>query len=491
MRTFGCGSKVKTLALWKPRSGAARRANDTRLGGSKRSSLPPFDPCRRVVVADAQTATTPGGSPHRPFTLKHARNKKEESSRIQLPTARGQGSSFAEVLGKVDQTGPKVSFAPRFPLAQGALALVLFLVIIPTQGWAEARMLTNDWSFNLTYPSDSSPAIADDGTIYLGVWNGDLRAFLPDGSPKWVFHTGREIKSSPAIGSNGTVYFGSRDRKLYAVAPDGKKKWDFKTGAWVDSSPAIGLDGTIYFGSWDKSFYAVKPDGSERWRYQTGAEITSSAAINSEGIIYFGSHDGKFFAMRPNGHPAWAYDTGGAIISSPALGEDQTAYFSSTDGFFYAVDARGSLKWRLKTGGITESSPVIGQDGTIYVGVNCALWAISPDGKKQWDLHGTQLIEAAPLALQDGTVCFVSRLGILLNLSGPNQFTQFNWFFAQNWYGSMSPVVGPDGKIYTAGNVVGTGILLYALPTNAKLASSSWPRFRGDAQGTGRPNRPN
>jgi outer membrane protein assembly factor BamB len=400
-------------------------------------------------------------------------------------------SKFGQVSQKLEQRSSKISFRQNFLLPQAALILSLTFALAPANGWAEIRTLTNQWSFVLRYPSDSSPAIGDDGTIYLGVWNGELRAFLPDGSPKWVFNAEREIKSSPAIGSDGTIYFGSRDRKFYAVAPNGRRKWEFKTGAWIDSSPAIGLDGTIYFGSWDKSFYALKPDGSERWQFRTGGEIVSSAAINSEGIIYFGSHDRKFYAMRPDGHPAWVYDTGGPIVSSPAISADATAYISSTDGYFYALDVQGSLRWRLKTGGITESSPVIGGDGTIYVGVNGTLWALSPDGKKRWELgDNLQLVDAAPLALQDGTVCFVSQLGILLNLGGPNP-NQFNWVFYQNWYGSVSPAIGRDGKIYTLGNVVGTGVLLYALPTNYKLADSSWPRFRGDAQGTGRASRSN
>lgn len=409
---------------------------------------------------------------------------------IHLQTLAIDVTKFTQVSRKPAQRYLEINVRQTLPVAQAALLLQLILTMVPNTGWAEMRTLTNQWSFVLRYPSDSSPAIGDDGTIYLGVWTGDLRAFLPDGSPKWVFNAGSEIKSSPAIGSDGTVYFGSRDHKLYAVGPDGKKKWDFKTGAWVDSSPAIGVDGTIYFGSWDKSFYALKPDGSERWQFRTGGEIVSSAAINSQGNIYFGSHDRKFYSMQPDGRPAWVYDTGGPIISSPAINADATVYFSSTDGFFYALDAQGALKWRLKTGGITESSPVMGGDGTIYAGVNRALWAISPDGKKLWEHADTQLIDAAPLALQDGTVCFVSQLGILLNLGGPNP-NQFNWVFHQNWYGSMSPAVGRDGKIYTSGNIVGVGTLLYALPTDYKLANSSWPRFRGDAHGTGRTSRSN
>ena len=38
---------------------------------------------------------------------------------------------------------------------------------------------------------------------------------------------GLEIKSSPAIADDGTIYFGSRDRKFYAVTSDGKTEMDF------------------------------------------------------------------------------------------------------------------------------------------------------------------------------------------------------------------------------------------------------------------------
>ena len=366
-------------------------------------------------------------------------------------------------------------------------SLCLACTMIPFAGSAETRVLTNAWSFVIRDPCDSSPAIGADGTIYFGVFNGDFRAVSPDGSPKWVFHAGLEIKSSPAIGSDGTLYFGSRDRKLYAVSPDGKRKWEYKTGAWIDSSPAIDVDGTIYFGSWDKNFYALKPDGSKKWLFQTGGEIVSSPAIGADGRIYFGSHDQNFYALSRDGQKVWAFAAGGPIVSSAAIDNDGTIYFSSVDGFFYSLSAQGALNWKLKTGGITESSPVIGQDGTIYVGVNKALWAISGDGKKKWEQpYGSELIDAAPLALADNTVCFVSRLGVLINLGAPNEFL---WSYDQNWWGTVSPAIGRDGKIYTMGNIIGTGILLYALQTDVRLAESPWPRFRADEHNTGRQNK--
>ena len=381
--------------------------------------------------------------------------------------------------------------AKRLVCSASALSLTgaslwLTCAMIPFAGSvAEARVLSTAWSFMIHAPCDSSPAIGDDGTIYFGVFNGDFRAFSPDGSPKWVFHAGLEIKSSPAIGSDGTLYFGCRDRKLYAISPDGKRKWDYKTGAWIDSSPAIDADGTIYFGSWDKNFYALKPDGSKKWLFQTGGEIVSSPAIGADGRIYFGSHDRNFYAISRDGQKVWAFATGGPIISSAAIDSDGTVYFTAVDGFFYSLSAQGALNWRLKTGGITEASPVIGQDRTIYVGVNKALWAISADGKKKWEqIYGSASIDAAPLALADNTVCFVSRQGILINLGAPNEF---QWSYDENWCGTICPAIGLDGRIYTVG--LGTGFFVCALETQVKLAQSAWPRFRADDHNTGRQNK--
>lgn len=113
----------------------------------------------------------------------------------------------------------------QFAKLTSQIAAVLWLSALTAQASGETRALTNEWSFLLPHYTESSPAIGTDGTIYIGVWNGDFRAFQPDGSPKWVFHADREIASSPAVGIDGTVYFGSRDRKLHALGPDGKSKW--------------------------------------------------------------------------------------------------------------------------------------------------------------------------------------------------------------------------------------------------------------------------
>jgi outer membrane protein assembly factor BamB len=358
-------------------------------------------------------------------------------------------------------------------------SLLLCLILFPglRASGAEWVYMTNSWELHLGSKSDSSLAIAPDGTIYFGTFDGKLWAVTPKGQKRWIFQARLEIKSSPAIGADGTIYFGSRDRHLYALTPGGRKKWSFPTGAWVDASPAIGLDGTIYCGSCDHVFYALNPDGSSKWQFKTENQIVSSAAVGTNGTIYFGSYDKRLYALRPDGKKIWDYATGGPIISSPALDGDGSVYFSSIDGFLYRIRPGGTLQWRLKTGGITESSPVIGIDGTVYIGVNNGMWAVSAEGKKLWDRTAEKFVESTPLVLDDGSVCFVSRFGHVLDVDGAGTS---KWLAYVYEYGHGSSSISSGGTIY-----VFQGSELLALKTTVPLGKSSWPKFRCNLQNTG------
>ncbi|MDH7480498.1 MAG: PQQ-binding-like beta-propeller repeat protein [Armatimonadota bacterium] len=256
----------------------------------------------------------------------------------------------------------------------------------------------------------SSPAIAADGTVYVGSTNDMLYAVNPNGTVKWSYLTGGDVTSSPAIGPDGTVYVGSRDGKLYAINPNGTLKWAAQCGTSVHtSSPAVGPDGTIYVGSYDKNLYAINPDGSEKWRFPTGAEVLSSPAITADGnTIYFSSWDRKLYAVNKNGTLLWTFPIAlksGSTSSSPAIAPDGTIYIGSNYGTLHAISSVGTEIWRFETGSDIRSSPAVSADGTIYFGTwDGYLYALNPNGTLKWRFLAKSGIYASPAISADGTV---------------------------------------------------------------------------------------
>lgn len=280
---------------------------------------------------------------------------------------------------------------------------------------------TEKWSFANQTTCQSAPAIAGNGTIYVGSTDHKLYAMTPDGIELWSFTTTGQLQTSPVIGVDGTIYIGSSDPyyytsgRLHAINPDGSLKWSSgKIGAISRSSPAIGYDGTIYVGSINGKLYAFNPNGTQKWVFTTGLYIYSAPAIATDGTIYVGSYDRKLYAVNPNGTEKWSFVTGDNIYSSPAIGADGIIYVGSRDGKLYAVNPDGTEKWSFVTTGFVYSSPAIGADGTIYVGSNNGkLYAISPDGTERWSFTTGDQIDSSPAIGPDGTIYVGSRDGNL------------------------------------------------------------------------------
>ena len=304
------------------------------------------------------------------------------------------------------------------------------------------------WKFE-TYNSISSsgPAIASDGTVYIGSEDYNLYAINPDGTLKWKYNTGSYIRSSPTIDSDGTVYIATyagfftinsdgalkwsndyflgddvtsavigedgtiyigSSRGLYAFNPDdGSVKWVFSDTRFERADPSIGPDGTIYIGSYDTNYlYAINPDGTLKWKFETNYFIHSSPAIGEDGTIYVGSNDDYLYAINPDGTLKWKFETGDDIQTSPIIGEDGTIYVGSYDGYLYALNPDGTLKWNFKISWI-YNSPVIGSDGTIYVGASRYLYAINSNGTLSWKYDFSSIISYSHLALSNDSTLYV------------------------------------------------------------------------------------
>ena len=211
--------------------------------------------------------------------------------------------------------------------------------------------------------------VAGDGTIYVAA--DGLYALRPEGTLKWKYAPGStHCAGNPAIADDGTVYVGCQDHGLYAVGPDGASRWTVRVGDDIDASPAIGPDGTIYVGSDDKKLWAIAPSGMVRFSVITGGAIHSSAAIGADGTVYVGSFDGQLYAISPSGAAKWTYRAADRIASSPIVDADGAVLFGSEDDRLYALEPDGRLRWSVQLDGDVDGTPTLADDGTIFIGAD-------------------------------------------------------------------------------------------------------------------------
>ncbi len=230
-----------------------------------------------------------------------------------------------------------------------------------------------------SFPNFSSPTLDKRGQLFFGLggrqYNGPsprpiLALSSISGSLVWSNATLNLVQSSPAIGEDGTVFIGAFDKFVYALDPQtGAQKWAHLTGDSISSSPALGPDGTLYVGANDGILYALDSQtGAEKWRFLTFDTIHSSPAVAADGTVYIGSQDQKVYAIDgATGVEKWSFATGGLVLSSPLIGPDGTVYIGSYDGRLYAFEGSAPLAqsaWPMfkgnprHTGAAADSQPL-------------------------------------------------------------------------------------------------------------------------------------
>ena len=245
----------------------------------------------------------------------------------------------------------------------------------------------------------SSPAIADDGSVYIcgcGLTRGLSALDGSDGSLKWRFTTGDSPSAwnqgSPALAPDGTIYFASEDSHVYALQDAGDHYvllWSYHVDLTYQqgiSSPAVAADGTIYVGwvGWNEdNFFALNPDGTLKWALPFPNRVMSSPAIAYDGTIVVGCDDGRVYAIEDlgdHGEILWSYPTGSYVESSAAIDAAGKLYIGSYDDRVYCLDlATGDPIWSYQTGNNVLTSPAIGSGQTLYVaGWDGYLYAFGP-----------------------------------------------------------------------------------------------------------------
>ncbi|MHB9005352.1 MAG: immunoglobulin domain-containing protein [Limisphaerales bacterium] len=348
------------------------------------------------------------------------------------------------------------------------------------------------WEFDTGSPMPGilgSPAVAQDGTVYVGTVSGGLVALNSSGSERWRVMLG-PIAGSPAVGGDGTVYVGAGGA-VYAISPSGQMLWSTVVGGWIHASPAIAADGTIYVAGINLAtpLFALNPDGTEKWRFDASARIYSSPAIGADGTIYFATLDdtGVLFALRPDGTELWRSPArGNGAYASPAIATDGSVFFGGDR--VYSLNRGGSRRWEFSSWNFFSSSGAVNREGEVFqTDLTGLLHVVSPRGMlvRSVDLGARAQYTGVAISDQGTAYLFAEDL----RLRAVSSAGLILWEYATGGRVTLatphvrpSPTIGPDGTIY----LCGLDGKLHAIKGDGPPAPGGWPMFRHDAQHTGR-----
>jgi len=356
------------------------------------------------------------------------------------------------------------------------------------------------WTVQLAKDAHGSPALGDDGTIYVGTPKG-LVAVSAEGRIKWVFDDSSEKAyltdsgsdelvwesrprtanlGAPMVAQDGNIYVVSNDGTLYCVQPDGALRWKNSTGGYTGGPPvAVDEYGFVYMATHRAVTGRRVLDGEEVWRAESS--ISGVPVLSKDNMIVAGVNGGVV-VMHQGGLTSSEFrPSGGISCGEPILGGDGTIYSTCSDRKFYALTESGQVKRELAVeGSYYDTTATIGADGTIYLNYFGTVRALTPDLKEKWkyEHHGT--IRFPPLLGDDGTV-YMSG-GTNHSVTALTADGNVRWIFNTNAVLSNSPAMATDGTLYSLQD---DGKLVALTSGSGGLMQSAWPKYRRDSRNSG------
>tara|TARA_B100000745_G_C20149821_1_gene394266 strand:+ start:540 stop:3158 length:2619 start_codon:yes stop_codon:yes gene_type:complete len=349
------------------------------------------------------------------------------------------------------------------------------------------------WTFPMGESSPSSPAIGEDGTIYLGSIDSYFYAVNPDGTLKWSIATPKAVKSSPVIGAGGIIYFAAEDL-LYAVTPEGQEEWSISLGGihFTHSGISVTPYGDILITTRNGVLNSISGDGQVNWQRDMWGY--ASPVTSDNGRVYFASREwSSLSTVDKSGKELWTSSEYGFQGSSPAIAPDGSIVLGAMSGCLpncrvYSYMPDGGLNWSLEIDGAVTSSPVIASDGTVYISAMSGdFYSISKDGKLNWSYDVPPypvgvIHDYYPVLLEDGTIILSiladgrTTLVALSSSSGHEKWRKNDLPIRAS---TTTPAIGKDGTIYINGLLDREPVLM-ALKGRSPLMSSGWPRWTGN-----------
>lgn len=342
------------------------------------------------------------------------------------------------------------------------------------------------WTLEIDGQLGGQPIISDDGTLYVGDWNGNVTAIGPNGTIIRTVHLPGCCSDTMAFGKNGTIVltttditpygnaYWDADSTLFQLDPELNVIWTMNISGQA-SSPVVGEDGTIYLTTSGSGMigafgiYAITDGGEIEWFLPNSYEtLEKTPSVGPDGTIYVGGSELPIKALSPEGTTLWEYretDPGENNFPEQAIvcvGPDGTAYVGTAGHHMYAFDSEGGVKWSFEAPREIMTCASVASDGTVIFSTSDAyindqegpyrigLYSLDQNGNMKWAYK----MDAYPLSpaviSADGTIYFTDIEGHLFALDdqGTLLWRTMDSGPAYNGQDVPSPVIGADGTVY-------------------------------------------
>lgn len=351
-----------------------------------------------------------------------------------------------------------------------------------------------------------SPAVGDNGDIYISSNALHLYAYSVTGEQKWMFDLSKNGESgnqgsSPMVDNDGTIYIGAHtddgnlSSSLYAINPDGTMKWRYELGTGTTIpylSPVKCPDGNIVIGNRGTNGSVHKVDvlnGTQIWRTKSpNGGANAGLAVDAMGVIYCGLSSANGFSrtttdgknLSPNLGKGY---TAGATL--PAIDSDGNIYVAFSEGIIASYSPDGVENWSYSIGSkVDQGGPVIDKNGNIYVGTKGnEILSLTKNGSKRWSYTNSAPLSGVPAIDSKGRLHIGDEAGnyIVLDIENGNELHK-ETLGTKVW---SSPVISDFGIIFIAFEDNGA-CKLTAIDCGIEgPARSAWPQRGQNAKRNG------
>lgn len=214
---------------------------------------------------------------------------------------------FGDDRGRLSVLSPEGKLLAHHPIAD-----LLSAPPVHSHGstWIADQGLHDDQG--ASWPLASEPivggsAVADDGSLFLGSWDGVLYA-VRRGSVLWRAQLEGQVYGGCSLGPAGEVLVGTRAGWVYCFNKTGSLLWSRKLRDGVYGSPAIAAEGAVFVPCNANRLYALAlASGEVLWSERVGRDLRSAPLLLDDGRVLVCSWDFSVYCFEGGaGGPAFS-----------------------------------------------------------------------------------------------------------------------------------------------------------------------------------------